>query len=116
MRPRSSDRSRKLAVSQNAPVHDPLFLSEADRRLAERRREILLALPERPSRNDFNAAANDFGMSVRQVRRYRTSYERTGELTSLLPTRPSGGRGRVRKIAQHAVFREILRSCDVTLT
>lgn len=112
MRPRSSDRSRKLAVSQNAPVHDPLFLSEADRRLAERRREILLALPERPSRNDFNAAANDFGMSVRQVRRYRTSYERTGELTSLLPTRPSGGRGRVRKIAQHAVFREILRSWD----
>ena len=112
MRARRSDRSRKLAVSETAPVHDPLFLSEADHRLAEKRRQIIQVLPPRPRAVDLEAAAKAFGVSVRQLNRYRSGFKKTGQITSLLPRRRSGGRGKVRKVKEHAVFADVLKAWD----
>lgn len=80
--------------------------------MAERRRDILLSLPERPSSADLEAASKDFGRSVRTLRRFRKRFRQTGELTSLLSPRPVGGRGKVRKLEHYDVFRTVLKAWD----
>lgn len=113
MKRRVRDTERKLAVSPTAPVYDPLFLNEAQIAVASGRRALLLALPQRPSRQEKLAAAEAFGVSVRQMDRYRAAYAANGTLSCLLPTKRSGGRNVRRKSPEHTiVFDEVVREWD----
>lgn len=97
---------------------DLALVGDAAWREAERRAAVirpLARLPECP-RDRLVAAADDLGLSVRQVHRLvRRCREVDGALTALLPGRSSGGRGGTRlSAAGEAVLHEVIAEVYLT--
>ena len=97
---------------------DLALIGDAAWREAERRAAVirpLARLSECP-RERVVVAADDLGLSVRQVHRLvRRCREADGALTALLPGRSSGGRGGTRLApAGEAVLRELIDEVYLT--
>lgn len=86
--------------ADTTPDVDLLTISEEDWQEAERRQRIVrtaLGLPARErTRTAMQAHAANAGINVATLYRWISRYTTTGDIRSLLPLRPDGGRGRSR--------------------
>lgn len=99
--------------------HDLLQVSATQWEAAASRLQAIMPLLQPRSRRapaDYEAAARAAGVNVRTIYRYVEAYRETGRLTSLIPTKRPGGRGKGRLDPRvDAIITQVLHSMYLKL-